>query len=52
MNGGGPPIDLREAIASNKIEVAMGEAEATIEAFAMFDRFDPTGNHLIPPLED
>jgi alkyl sulfatase BDS1-like metallo-beta-lactamase superfamily hydrolase len=45
-------IDLEEAIASGKVELARGDRQETMDAFAMFDRFVPTKNYTIPPLED
>ncbi len=44
--------DLEEAIASGEVELAKGDAQGTIDAFAMFDKFQPARNYTIPPLED
>lgn len=45
-------IDLKGAIDSGKVELAEGDLQETVEAFAMFDTFKPTENFTIPPLED
>ncbi len=45
-------IDLKEAIASGKITLAKGDLQETLDAFALFDKFQPSKNYKIPPLED
>lgn len=45
-------IWLEDAIASGRVELARGDRKATIDAFALFDRFQPAQNFTIPPLED
>ena len=44
-------IDLKEAINTNKVLV-LGNQTEVIELFDMFDKFQPTKNYKIPPLED
>ena len=44
-------IDLKEAINTNKVSV-FGNQTEVIELFDMFDKFQPTKNYKIPPLED
>jgi hypothetical protein len=44
-------VDLDGAIASGKIELAAGDKQETIDAFAMFDKFEPSRNYKIGPLE-
>ena len=42
-------IDLKSAIDSGKIKLAKGDASKTIEAFGMFDRYQPGKNYKVPP---
>jgi len=42
-------IDLKSAIDSGKIKLAKGDASKTIEAFGMFDRYQPGMNYKVPP---
>jgi alkyl sulfatase BDS1-like metallo-beta-lactamase superfamily hydrolase len=44
-------ITLGEAIDKGKVEVD-GKAEEIIAIFSMFDKFKPTKNYVVPPLED
>jgi alkyl sulfatase BDS1-like metallo-beta-lactamase superfamily hydrolase len=44
-------IDLKEAINTNEVSV-LGNQTEVIELFDMFDKFQPTKNYKIPPLED
>jgi hypothetical protein len=41
-----------ESIVSGTVELATGDRQETLDAFATFDRFEPAENHTIPPLED
>ena len=43
-------ISLGEAIVNGKVELA-GDAEAAQQLFAVFDRFEPTKNYRVPPVE-
>lgn len=45
-------IELKDAVASGKVMLAKGDLKQTLDAFAMFDRFQPAKNYTIPPLED
>jgi len=44
-------MSLTEAIESGRVQVAKGDVTESVEAFNLFDRFDPTRNFKIPPLE-
>ena len=44
-------ITLDEAISSGKVTVEGNQKELAV-IFDMFDKFDPTKNYLVPPLED
>ncbi len=41
-----------ESIVSGTVELATGDRQETLDAFAMFDRFQPKEGHTILPLED
>jgi alkyl sulfatase BDS1-like metallo-beta-lactamase superfamily hydrolase len=43
--------DIEEAVAGGKIELASGNLENVAAVFDLFDRFEPTRNYKIPPLE-
>ena len=45
-------IDLAAAVASGRVELIKGHPQETVDAFAMFDEFQPAMNFTIPPLED
>ena len=45
-------VGLDESIESGKVVLARGNSKETIAVFDMFDRFAPTKNFTIPPLED
>jgi len=44
-------ITLSEAISSGKVKVEGDQKELAV-IFDMFDKFDPTKNYVVPPLED
>ena len=44
-------ITLSEAISSGKVKVEGDQKELAV-IFDMFDKFDPTKNYIVPPLED
>jgi len=44
-------IDLAEAIEDGKVTVT-GDKDQLLAIFAMFDKFNPSRNYQIPPLED
>ena len=37
---------------AGKVELATGDRQDTLDAFAMFDTFEPAENYTIPPLVD
>jgi hypothetical protein len=43
--------DIEEAVADGKIELASGNLEDVAAVFDLFDRFEPSRNYKIPPLE-
>ena len=45
-------LELKAAIEAGKVVVAEGSERNTLTAFDMFDKFVPTRNYIIPPLED
>ena len=45
-------IDLAEAAADGKVKLTKGNATELAKLFDLFDKFVPTRNYKIPPLED
>ncbi len=45
-------IHLDKAIGSGKVKVARGDSKEVAAVFELFDKFVPTKNYKIPPLED
>jgi alkyl sulfatase BDS1-like metallo-beta-lactamase superfamily hydrolase len=45
-------IDLAQAAADGKVKLTKGNATELAELFDLFDKFVPTRNYKIPPLED
>jgi len=43
-------LDLTEAIEAGRVQIDIGDPVEVTRAFAVFDRFDPTRNHKIPPM--
>jgi alkyl sulfatase BDS1-like metallo-beta-lactamase superfamily hydrolase len=44
--------DLAKAAANEKVKLTKGNATELAELFDLFDKFVPTRNYKIPPLED
>ena len=44
-------VSLNEAIDSEKVRLTGDRSEVT-KIFDMFDKFNPTKNYMVPPLED
>jgi len=44
-------ISLNDAIESGKVQLTGNGGEAA-QIFGMFDKFNPTKNYMVPPLED
>ena len=44
-------VSLNDAIDSGKVQLAGDRGQVT-QIFDMFDRFNPTRNYIVPPLED
>ena len=44
-------VSLKEAIDSGKVKLK-GNKKEMIKIFEMFDKFEPTKNHMVPPIED
>jgi len=42
----------RGASEAAKVELATGDRQEALDAFATFDGFEPAENYTIPPLED
>jgi alkyl sulfatase BDS1-like metallo-beta-lactamase superfamily hydrolase len=45
-------VDLEEAVSSGKVRLAKGGADEVAGVFELFDKFQPSRNYKIPPLED
>jgi alkyl sulfatase BDS1-like metallo-beta-lactamase superfamily hydrolase len=45
-------IDLDKAVGSGKVKVTKGDPKEVAAVFSLFDKFAPTKNYKIPPLED
>jgi alkyl sulfatase BDS1-like metallo-beta-lactamase superfamily hydrolase len=44
-------VSLKDAVDSGKVKL-IGNKKDMIEIFDMFDKFKPTKNHMVPPIED
>ncbi len=44
-------VSLKDAVNAEKVKIT-GNKREIIEIFDMFDKFKPTKNYTVPPLED
>jgi alkyl sulfatase BDS1-like metallo-beta-lactamase superfamily hydrolase len=44
-------VSLEDAVDSGKVKLS-GNKQEMIEIFEMFDKFKPTKNYMVPPIED